>query len=98
VRGQTPGEIEREFADARYGEFKLAVSEAVVGYLAPVRERYQQLRADEQALEAVLADGAARARAIAAGTLGDVRARMGVGPPPGALARGPSGAPDTVPG
>ena len=30
-----------------YGDFKLAVGEAVVDYLAPVRERYDALRADE---------------------------------------------------
>ncbi len=34
---------------ARYGEFKVAVAEAVVEYLAPVRERYEALRADEAA-------------------------------------------------
>ena len=48
--------------------------------LAPVRERYEELRPDEDALEEVLAAGADRARAIAAGTLADVRAAMGVGP------------------
>ena len=76
-----PAEIEREFAGARYGDFKAAVAAAVVEYLPPVRERYAELRADEAALEAVLADGAERARAIAAATLADVRAAMGVGPP-----------------
>jgi tryptophanyl-tRNA synthetase len=49
--------------------------------LAPVRERYVALRADERALEEVLAAGAARAHAIAADTLADVRERMGVGAP-----------------
>ena len=47
VRGTTFEEIEREFADARYGDFKVAVGEAVVEHLAPVRERYAALRADE---------------------------------------------------
>ena len=51
----------------------------MIDYLAPVRERYEDLRADEAALEAMLAGGAARARAIAAPTLADVRERMGVG-------------------
>ena len=37
----------REFASARYGDFKAAVAAAVVAYLAPVRERYSELRADE---------------------------------------------------
>jgi tryptophanyl-tRNA synthetase len=79
VRGTDPADIEAELADARYGEFKGAVAEAVIEYLTPVRERYQEVRADEAALEAMLGDGAARARAIAADTLADVRDRMGVG-------------------
>jgi len=52
----------------------------VVAYLAPVRERYQELRADEQGLERTLARGAEKARAIAAQTMVDVRRAMGVGP------------------
>ena len=81
VRGTAPEAIEGEFSDARYGDFKAAVAEEVVAYLAPVRERYAELRPDEGELERVLADGAARAREIAAVTLADVRARMGVGAP-----------------
>jgi tryptophanyl-tRNA synthetase len=88
VRGVGPTAIEAELSDARYGELKTAVAEAVVDYLAPVRERYQQLRADEAALESILHDGAERARAIAAATLADVRERMGVGAP----TSGPGGA------
>ena len=83
VRGSTPEEVEREFADSGYGAFKAAVAEAVTAYLAPARERYEQLRVDEAALEAVLAGGAAKARAIASRTLSDVRDAMGVGPPRG---------------
>jgi tryptophanyl-tRNA synthetase len=81
VRGQGPAAVEAELAQARYGELKVAVAEAVVAYLAPVREHYQQLRADEGALEQILQDGARRAQAIAAVTLADVRERMGVGAP-----------------
>jgi tryptophanyl-tRNA synthetase len=80
VRGSDRAAIEAEFAEARYGEFKTAVAAAVIEYLAPVHERYEALRNDEDALEALLADGAERARAIASVTLTDVRARMGVGP------------------
>ncbi|HEV3319018.1 MAG TPA: tryptophan--tRNA ligase [Solirubrobacteraceae bacterium] len=80
ARASTPEAVEAEMADARgYGDLKAAVASAVVEYLAPVRERYTALRADEDALEAILADGAARAREIASGTLVDVRERMGVG-------------------
>ncbi len=81
IREVSAEEIEREFADSRYGDFKLAVAEVVAEYLAPVRERYSDLRPDENALEAALAQGAERARAIASETLGDVRVAMGIGPP-----------------
>jgi tryptophanyl-tRNA synthetase len=81
VRGTSMEEIEREFEGSGYGDFKGAVADAVVDYLAPVRERYAELRADEKALEEALAAGAEKARGIAAPVLADVRAAMGVGPP-----------------
>ncbi len=82
ARGHTPEQVEAEMRDARgYGDLKAAVADAVVEMLAPIRARYVELRADEDALETVLADGAARARAIASDTLADVRDCMGVGPP-----------------
>jgi tryptophanyl-tRNA synthetase len=81
VRGVEPAEVESEFADAGYGAFKKAVAAALVEYLAPVRERYEDLRGDETALERTLEAGAERASAMAAETLADVRARMGVGAP-----------------
>jgi tryptophanyl-tRNA synthetase len=59
------------------------VAEAVVDYLRPIRERYEQLRPDEAAIEATLAEGAERARILAAATLKDVRIAMGVGAPGG---------------
>ena len=81
VRGVSAQEVESEFSGARYGEFKSAVAAAVVDYLAPVRERYEQLRRQPNELEAILQAGAARAQAIASQTLADVRERMGVGAP-----------------
>ena len=53
----------------------------MVEYLAPVRERYAELRPDEAGLEATLAAGAEKAREIASDTLAQVREAMGVGPP-----------------
>jgi tryptophanyl-tRNA synthetase len=80
VRGIQPEAVEREFDGAGYGAFKQAVADALVEYLAPVRTRYQELRADESELERILSAGADKARAIAADTLADVRTAMGVGP------------------
>ena len=83
VHGIAPEEIEREFEGSGYGDFKAAVADEVVEFLAPVRERYTELRADEDGLERTLASGAEKARAIAAPVLADVRRAMGVGPPAG---------------
>jgi tryptophanyl-tRNA synthetase len=80
VKGTGPEQIEHEFDGSGYGVFKQAVADAVADYLAPVRERYQELRGDERSLERILARGAEKARAIASDTLVDVRQAMGVGP------------------
>jgi tryptophanyl-tRNA synthetase len=81
ARGAAPEQVEADMAGARgYGELKAATAEAVVEMLAPVRQRYEEIRPDEDRLEATLATGAEKARAIAADTLRDVRRAMGVGP------------------
>jgi tryptophanyl-tRNA synthetase len=80
ARGATEDQIEKEFDGSGYGDFKGAVAEAVVEFLAPVRERYEELRPDEAALEATLTAGADKARAIASETLAEVREAIGVGP------------------
>jgi tryptophanyl-tRNA synthetase len=71
--------VEAEFDGSGYGAFKQAVADAVVDYLAPVRERYNELRGDEPQLERILDAGAEKARAIATDTVADVRRVMGVG-------------------
>jgi len=82
ARGATPQAVEQEMRSARgYGDLKAATAQAVVEMLAPVRDGYAELRGDEQRLEAILADGAEKARAMARETLADVREAMGVGPP-----------------
>jgi tryptophanyl-tRNA synthetase len=82
ARGTSPEAIEEEMRSARgYGDLKAAAAQAVVEMLAPARERYAELRGDERSLEAVLAEGAEKARGMARETLADVRDAMGVGPP-----------------
>jgi tryptophanyl-tRNA synthetase len=82
AEGTTPEAVEKEYAEAGgYAGFKEDVGRAVAGLLAPVRERYAELRPDLAALERVLSDGAEKARAISAETVALARARMGLGPP-----------------
>ena len=82
ARGVSTAAVEQDLSDARgYGDLKSAVAQAVIDLLGPVRERYEAIRADEAGLEDTLAAGADKARAIASGTLADVREAMGVGAP-----------------
>ncbi len=78
ARGVAPEEVEREFAGQGYGAFKQAVGEATATLLAPVRERYRELRADEAGLERSLAQGADRAREIAVPVMAEVHSAMGL--------------------
>jgi tryptophanyl-tRNA synthetase len=80
ARGSDQATVEAEFEGAGYGDFKKAVAEAVVEYLAPVRERYAELRPDEAELERVLGLGAEKARAICGPIVAEVRDRMGYRP------------------
>jgi tryptophanyl-tRNA synthetase len=80
AQGKSEEEVEREFDGSGYGDFKGAVADAVVDLLAPIRERYEELRPDEEAIESTLAAGAEKARAIASGTLAEVRSVIGIGP------------------
>jgi tryptophanyl-tRNA synthetase len=82
ARGVGPEEVEREFAGQGYGAFKQTVGEAIAELLAPVRERYRELRADEAAIERALKQGADRARELAVPTMAEVHSAMGLGPRP----------------
>ena len=81
VRGDDPEAIEREFEGSGYGDFKRAVADAVVELLAPVRERYDELRADEDELERDPRRRAPRRPARSPGPIvAEVRDAMGIGP------------------
>jgi tryptophanyl-tRNA synthetase len=87
VRDVAPEQIERDFAELRYGDLKTAVGDEVAAWLGPVRETYTELRGDESRLEDILEAGAEKARTIASATIADVRAVMGVGPARRAVSR-----------
>jgi tryptophanyl-tRNA synthetase len=81
-QGATPEAVEKQHADARaYAAFKEEVGQTVADALAPVRERYAELRPDTPALERILDDGAEKARAISSELVAEARDRMGLGPP-----------------
>ena len=79
--GSTPDQVEQDYEGRGYGDLKADVGEAVVELVEPVRARYLELRADETELGRLLAEGADRARDVAAPTLASMYERMGFVPP-----------------
>jgi tryptophanyl-tRNA synthetase len=62
-----------------YGEVKKRLAELVIDYFKPFREKRAELENNIDYVKEVLANGAERARAVAAKTLTDVREVVGVG-------------------
>jgi tryptophanyl-tRNA synthetase len=69
--------IESRYDGAGYGQFKDEVGEAVVELLAPIQQRFRELRADDVELHRMLAVGADKAREASAPTLAAMYDRMG---------------------
>lgn len=78
ITGRTLEQIEQEFEGKGYGDFKLAVGEAVSEELREVRENFKRLSADKAYLEQVYQVGAQKAAAISARTLAKVKKKVGL--------------------
>jgi len=66
-----------EFAGAQFSTFKTALTEVAVAVLGPIGEEMKRLCADPAAIDAVLRDGAERARAIAGPVMAEVHDAVG---------------------
>ena len=75
--GKTPEEVELEFEGKGYGEFKVAVGEAVVELLRPVREKTEELLKNKDYLEKMYQEGALKAARLATRTLDKVKRKVG---------------------
>lgn len=70
-------EAEADFAGKGYGEFKLAVGEAVADKLAPIQSEQAKIIADKEYLNGVLKAGAEKASSRARKTLSKVYKKIG---------------------
>ena len=75
--GKDFASIESEFAGHGYGDFKMAVGEAVVEMLRPIREEAQRILKDKAYLESVYKMGAEKAAYAASKTLRKVYKKVG---------------------
>jgi len=76
--GRDPEGIAGEYT--QYGPLKADTAEAVIDLLEPIQQRYHELAADPAGTAALLAQGAAKARSVAAGVLGRAQDRVGLLP------------------
>ena len=77
VTGKTMEEIEREFDGKGYGDFKLAVGEAVVDHLRPIQEEFTRLIGDKAYLEQCYTKSAEIALRISQRTLDKAMKKVG---------------------
>jgi tryptophanyl-tRNA synthetase len=75
--GRTAEDVLKEFGGKGFGVFKPALAELLTSHLSPIAAEMRRLNADPAALDAILKDGAERARAIAAPIMADVREVVG---------------------
>ncbi len=78
ISGDQPAELAERFSS--YGELKKVCAEHIVEELAPIQRRHDELIADPSRLDALLHDGAARARAVADPVLARAQTAMGLIP------------------
>jgi tryptophanyl-tRNA synthetase len=77
ITGEAPEAIEGRYDGTGYGQFKTDVGEAVIEALAPIQQRYRELRADPGELQRLLARGSEKARKASEPTLNAMFERMG---------------------
>ena len=75
--GETPEQVEAEFAGKGYGEFKMAVGEAVVDVLKPLQDRFHDLSQNKDYIDSVIKNNAEKASYYANKTLRKVQKKVG---------------------
>ncbi|GAA2249635.1 tryptophan--tRNA ligase [Streptomyces amakusaensis] len=80
LTGTSVAELEREYEGKMYGALKTDLAEVMVEFVTPFRARTQEYLDDPETLDAVLAKGAEKARAVAAETLATAYDRVGLVP------------------
>ncbi len=81
LSGRPVDEIVAEYDGRMYGHLKVDLAEVVTAYLAPVHDAAMEWIESPARLDAVLAEGAAKATAIAQATLDRIYDRLGLLPP-----------------
>ena len=78
MAGESQEAVLARFGGEGFGKFKPALGELLVESLAPINARFVELRQDRTALDAILRQGAEKARALAVPTLDRAYAALGL--------------------
>ena len=78
LSGKSVADLEKEYEGHGYGDFKKDLVEVTNNALAPIQERYNEIRFSGE-LENILKEGAEKADAIAQKTMARVRKNFGLG-------------------
>jgi len=76
--GKSIEQLEKDYEGSGYGQFKKDLVEITVDALAPIRERFQEIRGSQELID-VMKDGAERANAIAEPVVKRAKERFGLG-------------------
>ena len=76
--GKTVEQLEKDYEGSGYGQFKKDLVEVAVDALAPIRERFHEIRNSQELLD-VMKNGAERANAIAEPVVKRAKERFGLG-------------------
>lgn len=78
IREKTMEQIEQEFAGKGYGDFKMAVAEAIIQKLEPLQKRYNELLKNPDELKTIYEKGAKKARERADEIVDEVYRKVGL--------------------
>ena len=78
LSGESIEDLEKKYEGKGYGDFKKDLVEVTVNALAPIKERYEEIRHSQELLD-ILAEGAVKADAIAKNTMKRVKKNFGLG-------------------
>lgn len=77
LTGTTIADLEQRYEGKGYGALKVDLAEAMVDFVTPFRSRTQEYLDDPETLDSILAEGAEKARTVAAETLAQAYDRIG---------------------
>ncbi|MEU9747112.1 tryptophan--tRNA ligase [Streptomyces niveus] len=80
LTGTGVADLEKRYEGKGYGALKVDLAEAMVDFVTPFRSRTQEYLDDPETLDSILAEGAEKARTVAAETLAQAYDRIGLLP------------------